>query len=40
MATLKAGLIQMGLKGDTGMSPQQIRDKMVEAHLPDRKSVV
>ena len=34
MATLKAGLIQMGLKGTTDMSPQQIRDKMVEAHLP------
>ena len=34
MTTLKVGLIQMGLKGDTNMSPQQIRDKMVEAHLP------
>ena len=34
MTTLKAGLIQMGLKGNTDMSPQQIRDKMVEAHLP------
>ncbi len=34
MSTLKAGLIQMGLKGNTDMSPQQIRDKMVEAHLP------
>jgi N-carbamoylputrescine amidase len=34
MTTLKAGLIQMGLKGTTDMTPQQIRDKMVEAHLP------
>jgi beta-ureidopropionase len=31
---LKGGLIQMSLKGDTSMSPQQIRDKMVDAHLP------
>lgn len=34
MATVKAGLIQMGLKGDTSMSPEQIRDKMLEAHIP------
>ncbi|HEV8259611.1 MAG TPA: nitrilase-related carbon-nitrogen hydrolase [Burkholderiales bacterium] len=34
MSTLKTGLIQMGLKGDTGMSPQQIRDRMIEAHIP------
>ncbi|MEZ5670581.1 MAG: nitrilase-related carbon-nitrogen hydrolase [Alphaproteobacteria bacterium] len=34
MATVKAGLIQMGLKGDTSMSPDQIRDKMIEAHIP------
>jgi N-carbamoylputrescine amidase len=24
----------MGLKGDTSMSPEQIRDKMIEAHIP------
>jgi beta-ureidopropionase len=34
MATLHGGLIQMSLKGNTGMSPEQIRDAMVEAHLP------
>jgi beta-ureidopropionase len=34
MASLHGGLIQMGLKGNTGMSPQQLRDAMVEAHLP------
>jgi len=34
MSKLKAGLIQMGLKGDTSMSPEQIRDAMLEAHLP------
>jgi beta-ureidopropionase len=34
MATVKAGLIQMGLKGDTSMSPEQIREKMIEAHIP------
>jgi beta-ureidopropionase len=34
MATVRAGLIQMGLKGDTSMSPEQIRDKMLEAHIP------
>jgi len=34
MTTLKTGLIQMGLKGDTAMSPLQIRDKMIEAHIP------
>ncbi len=34
MTTLKAGLIQMGLKGTTDMTPKQIRDMMVEAHLP------
>ena len=34
MTMLKTGLIQMGLKGDTGMSPQQIRDRMIEAHIP------
>ncbi len=34
MNELKSGLIQMSLKGDTSMSPEQIRDKMLEAHLP------
>jgi beta-ureidopropionase len=34
MAILHGGLIQMSLKGNTGMSPAQIRDAMVEAHLP------
>ena len=34
MAKLKGGLIQMGLKGSTEMSPGEIRDKMIEAHLP------
>ena len=34
MAMLKTGLIQMGLKGDTGMSPEKIRDRMIEAHIP------
>ena len=34
MATLKGGLIQMSLKGDTSMSPAEIRDKMIAAHLP------
>ena len=34
MATLKGGLIQMSLKGDTSMSPAEIREKMIAAHLP------
>lgn len=34
MAILKGGLIQMALKGDTAMSPEQIRQRMTEAHLP------
>ncbi len=34
MSKLVSGLIQMGLKGDTSMSPEQIRDCMLEAHLP------
>ncbi len=34
MNKLRAGLIQMALKGDTDMSPEEIRDKMLEAHLP------
>lgn len=31
---VKVGLIQMGLKGDTSMSPDEIRDKMLDAHIP------
>jgi len=34
MTVVKAGLIQMSLKGDTGMAPAKIRDLMIEAHLP------
>ena len=34
MTVLKTGLIQMALKGTTDLSPQQIRDKMIEAHIP------
>src|SRR4051794_31756516 len=34
MTILRAGLIQMGLKGSTEMSPEQIRDKTLEAHIP------
>ena len=34
MSVLKAGLIQMALKGSTEMSPKQIRDKMIEALVP------
>jgi beta-ureidopropionase len=34
MATLTGGLIQMSLKADTSKTPEQIRDAMVEAHLP------
>ncbi|HEY1721103.1 MAG TPA: nitrilase-related carbon-nitrogen hydrolase [Magnetospirillaceae bacterium] len=34
MTIVRGGLIQMALKGDTSMSPEQIRDKMNDAHLP------
>ena len=34
MAKLKCGLIQMGLKADTGLDPDEIRDIMLEAHTP------
>ena len=34
MTSLKGGLIQMALKGDTSMSPDQIRERMVAAHVP------
>ncbi len=33
MTTVRGGLIQMGLKGDTSMSPAEIRDKMNAAHV-------
>jgi N-carbamoylputrescine amidase len=34
MTTVKGGLIQMSLKGDTSMSPRDIRNKMNDAHVP------
>jgi N-carbamoylputrescine amidase len=34
MTIVKGGLIQMALKGDTIMSPDQIRERMVAAHVP------
>ena len=34
MAKVKCGLIQMGLKGDGSMQPLEIRDRMIEAHIP------
>ena len=34
MGTLTGGLIQLSLKADTSKTPEQIRDAMVEAHLP------
>ena len=34
MAMVRGGLIQMSLKGDTSMSPAEIRDKMNAAHVP------
>ena len=34
MAKLRGGLIQMRLKGDTSMSPDAIKQKMIAAHLP------
>ena len=34
MAKLKCGLIQMNFKADVSMHPDQIRDIMIEAHLP------
>jgi N-carbamoylputrescine amidase len=34
MAKVKGGLIQMSLKGDTSMSPEEIRDKMIDAYMP------
>ena len=34
MSKIKSGLIQMSLKGSAEMSPEEIRDRMLEAHLP------
>ncbi len=34
MTMVRGGLIQMALKGDTSMSPAEIRDKMNAAHVP------
>ncbi len=34
MSKVKVGLIQMGLKGDTSMTPIEIRDQMLAAHEP------
>ena len=34
MAKLKCGLIQMAFKGDMSTDPEQIRDVMIEAHIP------
>ena len=34
MAKLKCGLIQMALKGDVSMEPDEIRDLMLDAHKP------
>ncbi|HET8728413.1 MAG TPA: nitrilase-related carbon-nitrogen hydrolase [Alphaproteobacteria bacterium] len=34
MAIVKGGLIQMGLKADTALSPAEIGDRMNEAHAP------
>ena len=31
---VRSGLIQMALKGDTNMSPDEITKIMVEAHIP------
>jgi N-carbamoylputrescine amidase len=34
MTKIKSGIIQMGLKGNTDMEPDQIRQLMLDAHLP------
>ena len=34
MTGLRGGLIQMSLKGDTSMSPKEIGERMLAAHLP------
>ncbi len=34
MTTLRGGLIQMGLKGSTNDTPENIRQAMIDAHIP------
>jgi N-carbamoylputrescine amidase len=34
MSKVKCGLIQMALKGNGSMEPDEIRDRMIEAHIP------
>ena len=34
MSKVKCGLIQMALKGDGNMQPEEIRERMIEAHIP------
>ena len=34
MATIKTGLIQVALKGDAEDSPEAIRERMIDAHVP------
>ena len=34
MSKVKVGLIQLGLNADTSLSPDEIRDSMLEAHIP------
>jgi N-carbamoylputrescine amidase len=34
MTSLRGGLIQMSLKGQASMTPAEIRERMIEAHLP------
>ena len=34
MASIKAGLIQVALKGDAQDAPGAIRERMIEAHQP------
>jgi N-carbamoylputrescine amidase len=34
MSKVKCGLIQMALKGDGNMQPDEIRERMIEAHVP------
>ena len=31
---VRSGLIQMALKGDTSMAPEEITKIMIEAHIP------
>jgi len=34
MSIVKGGLIQMSLKASTDLTPEQVRDAMIEAHIP------